>query len=43
MLILSLELMFYGLIGVFGALAVLYFAVSIMNKVFESKNDREAK
>ena len=34
MLMLALELMFYGLLGVFIALSILYFAVKIMTKIF---------
>ena len=34
MLVLSLELMLFGLIGVFSALGVLYISVRIMTKLF---------
>ena len=37
MLALSLELMFYGLFGVFFALGVLYFAVKLITKIFPDK------
>ena len=37
MLLLSLELMFYGLIGVFSALTILYFAVKAITKIFDDK------
>jgi len=41
MFTLSLKLMLFGLIGVFGALAVLYFAVNIMAKIFPDNVETE--
>ena len=41
MVSLSLQLMLYGLAGVFSALAVLYAAVKVIAKIFPYKTDNE--
>lgn len=41
MIIDSLWLMFYGLLGVFGALALLYGAVKLMVVIFPKKKNKE--
>ena len=39
----SLELMLFGLIGVFASLGVLYIAVKLMSAIFPYKPDKEEK
>jgi len=39
MITLSLELMFYGLAGVFISLVILYFTIKIMAKVFPADKE----
>lgn len=39
----SLQLMLYGLLGVFGALAILYITVRIVNGIFTPKNAKDSE
>ena len=41
MILQSLQLMLYGLAGVFGSLAILWGTVKIMSKIFPDRDNRD--